>query len=292
MNPTLQPLLSTAEVNRLIQQAGRFNASSNHAGRRIASFGEQASRAYGSGMDFADRRPYQSGDDPRFIDWRASARSVQTLIRRFHSEVSYPGCMVIDRRVSMAFATRSRLKATQALRAGITLGTQMLQTGNPLGWLVLDQTEYWQAPQPGLAGLQRAAMLAARPCPPVDSPQHDLHWNRIGHGLISRLPQGSQLALVSDFATLDASALKTLRLLGNYFDCRAVHILDASELKFPDATTIRLQWGTLQFTPCTDRHAIQTALQQRRQQIEDWFRQARCGYIQLSCDDSLDRLRA
>jgi len=293
LSATLQPLLDAAEIKRLIQQAGSLDPQQARHSQRFNQFGDQAASALGSGMDFADRRPYQAGDDPRFIDWRASARSAHTLIRRYHSEINHPGCIVIDRRASMAFGTRKRLKATQAVRAGITLGAQIVHAGSALAMLLLDRHDFWQAPQPGLASLQRSAQLAARPCPPDDA-DAAVSWNRIGHGLISRLAQGSRLVLISDFATLQPSDLKLLRQLGKLFDCHAVHIVDAAEQRLPGSEALTLQWRQQRINLASRGESAQTleqTLQQRQLQIKDWFGRAQCGYSLLRSDHSLQALR-
>ena len=294
MSTTLQPLLDAAEIKRLIRRAGRLDQRASRPSNRMAQFGEQPASTLGSGMDFADRRPYQSGDDPRFIDWRASARSAQTLIRRFHSEINHSGCIVIDRRASMAFGTRKRLKAAQAVRAGVTLGAQMVQDGAQMAMLLLDQPEHWQPPRSGLCGLQHAAAIAARPCPPRDSSPAANDWNRIGHGLIERLPQGSRVVLISDFATLDERCLKTLRLLGQYFDCRALHIIDASEQMLPNAGALTLQWAqqSVALSSADARRNLQQSLQQHLRETQALFSRARCRYNPLASDQTLDSLRA
>lgn len=42
--------------------------------RASVQHGERASRQRGRGMDFAEVRAYQPGDDVRSIDWRVTAR--------------------------------------------------------------------------------------------------------------------------------------------------------------------------------------------------------------------------
>ena len=290
MNALLQPLLNAAEIKQLISRAGRLNSHQNRPSNRLAQFGEQPTSVLGSGMDFADRRPYQAGDDPRFIDWRASARSSQMLIRRFHNEINHPGCIVIDRRASMAFGTHKRLKATQAVRAGITLGAQIVQGGAQLAILLLDHPEYWQPPQSGLTGLQHAASIAARACPPVDKTSTTSEWNHIGHGLIRRLPQGSHVVLISDFMSLDEASLKTLRLLGHYFDCHALQVVDASELQLPQVTPLTLQWAQQRLT--ISNWNSQHALQQNLHKTQQLFQRARCHYRLLHSDQTLETLQA
>ena len=132
-----QPLLTTAEINQLIATAGQSNKIQQLSSNQVVRSGEQVSSVTGSGMDFADRRAYAFGDDPRYIDWKASARSQQTLVKNYFTEVDTASCIVIDRSSSMAFGTRKRLKITQAIRVGLTLGTRILRAGQSLACLVL-----------------------------------------------------------------------------------------------------------------------------------------------------------
>ena len=181
MNITQQPLLSDAEIRQLLNSAAH-QSHGHMISNQFAASGEHPSEVIGTGMDFADRQPYTRGDDPRFIDWRASARSSQTLIRRYHTELSAPSCVVIDRRPNMLFGTNKRLKATQAIRAGIHCGAQLLKAGQQLACLVLDEKDYWQEANSSLANFSQTAHYAARACPPTQHLKAP-HWAQIRNSL-------------------------------------------------------------------------------------------------------------
>jgi len=55
-------------------------------------------RSGGSGGDPIDRRPLRPHDDARHIDWRASARSGETIVREFPIEAPRRIGLVLDRR--------------------------------------------------------------------------------------------------------------------------------------------------------------------------------------------------
>ena len=80
-----------------------------------------ASRALGSGTDYAESRVYQYGDDPRSINWRLSARSTDTFVKTFHTESRPCVSILLDQRKSMIFGTKKRLKISQALRVASLL---------------------------------------------------------------------------------------------------------------------------------------------------------------------------
>jgi uncharacterized protein (DUF58 family) len=56
-------------------------------------------------LEFDDLRPYVRGDDVRDIDWKASARSPQVLIKRFVSEKHHKILVVADAGVNMSAVT-------------------------------------------------------------------------------------------------------------------------------------------------------------------------------------------
>lgn len=57
----------------------------------------------GSSIDFQDHRPYLPGDDPRYIDWQAYARSGNYTMKLYREEVSPAIDLALDVSASMIF---------------------------------------------------------------------------------------------------------------------------------------------------------------------------------------------
>lgn len=83
-----------------------FIRSRRHAFHQLD--GQYSSQARGRGTDFDDLREYAVGDDVRDIDWKATARSNTTLLRRFHPERRHVMTFVVDSGRSMSAVTRER----------------------------------------------------------------------------------------------------------------------------------------------------------------------------------------
>lgn len=81
--------------------------------------GLQLSQRAGSSLEYREYREYQPGDDPRFIDWAAYARSDRLMVKLFHEEVSPHLDLVIDGSRSMALAGSAKADATVALAAAL-----------------------------------------------------------------------------------------------------------------------------------------------------------------------------
>lgn len=73
-----------------------------HRKVRTALEGEYASVTKGRSMDFDDLRQYLLGDDVKDIDWKATARTGQVLIKRYVAIRKYNILLVVDTGRSMA----------------------------------------------------------------------------------------------------------------------------------------------------------------------------------------------
>lgn len=75
-----------------------------HAHRKVRGLleGEYAAVHVGRGIDFNDLREYVRGDDVKDIDWKASARTRQLLIRRYVAERKHTILLCVSTGRSMA----------------------------------------------------------------------------------------------------------------------------------------------------------------------------------------------
>lgn len=77
------------------------------------------SREVGSGIEFADRREYMPGDDPRYLDWKAYARLDRVLLRLFEEEKDLRVHVLMDRSTSMAIGTPTKMLACKRIAAAV-----------------------------------------------------------------------------------------------------------------------------------------------------------------------------
>ena len=87
-------------------------------------FGLHPSRSRGAGMEFAQYRPYEPGDELRQVDWKLYARSDRWFVREAERDSPLTAWIVIDASASMAQADGarpgwSRLDAARCLAAAI-----------------------------------------------------------------------------------------------------------------------------------------------------------------------------
>ncbi len=73
--------------------------------------GDYSSAQKGSGLEFDQLREYQVGDDVRFIDWNASARSDKILVKQYIEERNRTVMILVDCSASMLYGSSEHLKS-------------------------------------------------------------------------------------------------------------------------------------------------------------------------------------
>jgi len=105
------------------------------AGRPLSLAGPWSRRfRAGRGTEFLDYREYTAGDDPRSIDWRATARSRHPLVRRRHDEAASEWYLCLDGSASMGLWDGE--KWNLAIQLAAALAYLILHQGNRVGLLV------------------------------------------------------------------------------------------------------------------------------------------------------------
>jgi uncharacterized protein (DUF58 family) len=103
--------------------------------RRIQSIvpGDHITPQVGAGTELAMIRPYQPGDDVRYIDWNVTARMREPHVRVHVGERAMTAWLMLDVSPSMSFGTALRRKADVAEGVSIAVGHVATRRGNRLG---------------------------------------------------------------------------------------------------------------------------------------------------------------
>ncbi|MDB9528886.1 DUF58 domain-containing protein [Oscillatoria sp. CS-180] len=110
----------------------------------------------GIGTEFAELREYAIGDDPRFIDWKATARRSAPLIRVLEPEREQSLIVLLDRGRLMTANVRGLSRFDWGLNATLSLALAGLHRGDRVGVGVFDREMHtWMSPTGGKQHLQR-----------------------------------------------------------------------------------------------------------------------------------------
>ena len=102
--------------------------------------GAHASRSRGAGLEFAQYRAYEPGDEPRQIDWKLYARSDRFFVRESERESPLTVWLLLDTTASMAQADRARSGWTRlhgACALAACVAELALQQGDGFGLIAI-----------------------------------------------------------------------------------------------------------------------------------------------------------
>ncbi len=107
-------------------------------------------RRLGIGTEFAELRDYNAGDDPRLIDWKATARRDRPLVRVLEPEQEQTLIILLDRGRLMTAQVQGLNRFDWGLNATLALALAGLNRGDRVGVAVFDRTIHtWIPPQRG-----------------------------------------------------------------------------------------------------------------------------------------------
>ncbi len=107
-------------------------------------------RRLGMGTEFAELRDYRVGDDPRLIDWKATARRDRPLLRVLEPEQEQTLIILLDRGRLMTAKVEGLTRFDHGLNALLSLATAGLHRGDRVGIGVFDREMHcWIPPERG-----------------------------------------------------------------------------------------------------------------------------------------------
>lgn len=80
---------------------------------------ERKTKKSGSGIEFADHRDYQPGDDFRYLDWSVYQRFDRLLVRLFEEEEDLAIYFIVDASSSMGFGDAKKLRYAKRVAAAL-----------------------------------------------------------------------------------------------------------------------------------------------------------------------------
>jgi uncharacterized protein (DUF58 family) len=192
--------------------------------------GEHRARKKGSGVEFADYRPYVSGDDTKDVDWKAYLRLDRLILRIFDEEADLPIYLFVDTSLSMDFGEPSKFDYARKVAAALAyIGLLNLDRISVIGYS--DGIEEHIASRRGRNQIWRIFTFLDRMEPTGETSLHRTFRAYFG----SKRRRGL-VVVASDFMDPDGfeSAFDFLRLFRH--DVFTIQILSHGELdpQFPD----------------------------------------------------------
>lgn len=242
--------------------------------------GAVRTRYRGRGMEFAEVRPYQPGDDIRTIDWRVTARVQSPYTKLFQEERERPVFVIVDQRSPMFFGSSHAFKSAFAAKLASVIAWTAAANNDRIGALVFG-----------------------------DEGQRDIRARRGKHAVLDFLNQlhefnrdllspiarettlsmedmlteasriarpGSLVILLSDFHDFSPTCKEPLNMLAKRSDMMAVHIYDQLERQLPHVQ---------QFAVSNGRERLQVMVKPLAKRFRDEF-DSKQAEIKQTCINS------
>jgi uncharacterized protein (DUF58 family) len=250
----------------------------------------------GHGVDLADLREYQHGDDVRHIDWNVTARLQTPHVRVYNEERETSAWFLLDLTSSLDFGSGAVKKRAVAAELVGVLARMLVRHGNRVGAILYSGRV--EAVIPAGSGrrhvlhiLHRMLALADR-TPVKDAPPSETRLRELlqsaGHAIVRR----SLLFVVSDFISAPGWD-QPLAQLSQRHEVLAVRLYDPLEQELPNLGFLTMQdaeSGEQLFVDTNDRgfrKRFAALAEAREEALRAAFGHAGVDVLELSTDDHL-----
>lgn len=285
----------TVDLTELIGMKRFALKSPPRALGRASRSGLHDSKRRGRGMDFAEVRHYQEGDEIRHMEWRVTARTGRPHIKLYHEERERPVILLVDFNPSMYFGTRCAFKSVIAARLAALLAWTVMKQGDRIGGFLFSTATHHEfmplgrqhGVLPILAALSQYTQFSSQS--ETIRPLSDalLRVRRV-------VKPGSMLVIISDFYSMDKDSESQLSRLRSHNDVLAYHLCDPLELAAPPparyAMTDLHQNVLLDTTVLEESRAYQQYCEQRMTILQGIMTRLRIQRVQVKTTDDLSRL--
>jgi uncharacterized protein (DUF58 family) len=247
--------------------------------------GEYHSVFKGRGMNFAEVREYQHGDDIRAIDWNVTARTGAPFIKVFDEERELTVMLVVDVSASGDFGSRSRMKGEVAVEICAVLAFSATRNNDKVGLIIFsDRIEKFVPPRKG----RRHVLRVLREL---------LYFEPEGRGtdiagalqyLARVVRRRAVVFVVSDF--LADGYEKALAVAGRRHDTVAIRMSDPREHQIPAVGYLELEDAetgehvTVDVSDPAFRAAFESDVAEKLTARERQFRKTRVDVVEITTD--------
>jgi uncharacterized protein (DUF58 family) len=189
----------------------------------------------GRGMEFAEVRPYQPGDDVRTIDWNVTARMGSPFVKKYVEERDLTVFLAVDVSGSLLFGSRAILKREMAAEISALLAFAAVRNQDRVGAALLsDKLELFLPPRRRRTHVLRMVReILDRPARGETDLEKGLS------AVLGTLKRRAVLFLISDF--LGASCPSALKAAAARHDVIVVEIVDPRDNELPVSGPVVLE---------------------------------------------------
>jgi uncharacterized protein (DUF58 family) len=185
----------------------------------------------GKGLEFEDYRVYTPGDDATRIDWKASVRSNELLIKLFKEERNLDVYILLDTSSSMIFGSTEKLKMEYAAELAAAFAFFILEAGDKAGLIMFsDKITRMIPPSPGKK--QFYIILNSLVNAELYGGGYDLQ--KAVNFVMKTSKERGLIVIISDFIGLKGDWQKSLKMASVRFDIIGAMVRDPRDEFMPE----------------------------------------------------------
>ena len=242
----------------------------------------------GKGLDFSEYRPYDNNDDASLIDWKASMRTNQILIRQYEEERDLNVFFVIDCSSGMVFGSTEKLKNEYAAEIVISLAFTILDFGDSVG-LAMFNDKIIKKVYPGKGKGQFYSVVKA-----LSDPENyggGFSFDNVTDFILNYLKQSTVVILVSDFVGMNENSLDKFKLISTKYDTIGIMVRDPRDKTLPtDVGQIVIEdpysSKSLLIEPNLIKEVYEEEIKKQEKWIRDSFMRNKSDFLSLTTDKS------
>jgi len=218
----------------IIRQVRRIEIKTGRLVNEIFA-GAYSSVFKGRGMEFAEVREYQPGDDIRGIDWNVTARFGHPFVKKHVEERELTVMLVMDASASTAFGSADRFKAELMAEIAAVLAFSAIGNNDKVGTVIVtDTVEKFIPPQKGRTHILRIIREILFHTPRSRATRLEAALNHVNEVQKRR----SIVFIISDF--IDQGYERALRITNRRHDVVCIQVRDPRERELPRAGLVDL----------------------------------------------------
>lgn len=258
----------------------------------------------GRGIDFAEVRVYQPGDDVRTIDWRVTARTQTAHTKLFQEEKERPVLILVDQSASMFFGSQVTFKSVLAARAAALIAWAALERGDRVGGIVFSEQGHHEVrPRRNKHAVLRllhemndfnhalSRESTASQTDPENQTGNPAYFTEALANVRRVTRHGSALFIISDFNNYTEESRIHLQPLTQHNNVVGIHIHDPLEAQLPEPDLYSITNGSqrtrINTASSKHRSAYEAAFTSKLSAISDEFMRFRSPLISLSTNQSI-----
>lgn len=252
--------------------------------------GEYHAAFKGQGVEFAEVREYEPGDDIRSIDWNVTARAGRPFVKRFIEERQLTILLCVDASASTRFGTIGRSKARLAAEVAAVLAMAASRNNDRVGFIrYSDAVDLFLPPRKGRTHLLRVM----RECLDTEPRGTDAGVFDALQMVRSVVRRHAIVFLLSDFQTpaeRHRPLAGALRMAAHRHELIAVRTTDPRERSIPAMGLVEVvdpetgRRALVDTASASGRRRFADSVEVQRAGVERMLRSARTDLIDVTTD--------